>query len=698
MRSITENAILTKVRTLGVSGIEVAPNISPDGLSGCKQYIAPSADPRTMLFVTNGGAFGRGIPKTGIALNGEYLFYRNLKQTPVAVRLRDITSVEYHPSKQHKDSTYHSNDRIILHCGNKADRHMEDCLIGCDCLGMTQLLQQILEIAAQMKTDIQNLSFNQMHEDVHIAYFKILCNFCFLEQKKIAPNAMTAIHNIADRVELSSSKRVEITNYIMRMEQRETVGKLVSDAAQQLSTGGLNILRAVLLFDVIYLYRILHHSAEEWIENPFIVNISKALCISSEWLKCLNGIWDLFIENCYPFSPNISKTGRELYAVAKDYGIPVQEFQLENYCAQATVLRYERNLNQNLFYQNLCLLESAAALLPEDQKKQLKEHAMQYRLTFMKYLKENLCDEISVELLDDCKMLYSRTQDNEDLHLLAYIYAQSGDRIRMEKAVDVLKSALATEFDIHSEIDQLYKIVCCQMNRKMYQLFLKFQQNAKKALKEEYGIKDSLGMDLLHYSLLLSDDEQWNILLSSGKFICDLDEIHPDLLAYGCIGALKQSDELIKSLFMHTTSTAIQLSKQYKKEKFQEKVIGGLCDYVERKSQIYARGCANEEDRQILDNMNSQVDSCRSIYSEKQEDGSRCNNSKATKEMLCQQFISYRRTCLALVQMEPTNIYESTLYKIFQNPFLLKSLALLEPKTCSLINTGTQIFVVPSTN
>lgn len=323
---------------------------------------------------------------------------------------------------------------------------------------------------------------------------------------------------------------------------------------------------------------------------------------------------------------------------------------------------------------------------------------MQHRLTFAKYLKENLCNEIRVELLDDWKMLYSRTQDNEDLHLLAYIYAQSGDRIRMEEAVDVLKSALATEFDIHSEIDQLYKIVCCQMNRKMYRLFLKYQQNPKKALKEEDGIKDSLGMDLLHYSLLLCDDKQWDILLYSGKFICDLDEIHPDLLTYGCIGALKQSDELIKSIFMHTTSTAIQLSKQYKKEKIQEKVIGGLCDYVERKSQIYARGCANEEDRQIFNNMKSQADSCRSIYSNGQEDGSRLNKSEETNKILFQKFESYKRTCLALVQKEPTNIYESTLYKIFQNPFLLKSLALLEPKTCSLIKIDTRIFVVPITN
>lgn len=696
MRSITENAILTKVRTLGVSGIEVAPNISPDGLSGCKQYIAPSADPRTMLFVTNGGAFGRGIPKTGIALNGEYLFYRNLKQTPVAVRLRDITSVEYHPSKQHKDSTYHSNDRIILHCGNKADRHMEDCLIGCDCAAMSSLLQEIVSIADQMSIQLQNRYLSEMTEEVRLTYLKILCNYCYQAQNNISPEALASIQIVANRLNLSSDYKIAVTEYVTDMDHRETSGRLISQIAHDLAAGDLNTFRMTLLFDVIYFCAVLHDNMDDWKTDTFLLGLAKTLRVSQEQLGWLAQMWHYYSHACCQTEQELKKQKKELTQLADMYLIPTHEFEFAIFKAQSVVLCCQMHLKQHLYWRYFNLLKENEKLLPDVECNILEEicaHTMQADLRLME---SELVEELDETIISECVALCGQTHNNEHYHLLAYLYAQSGDRIRMEEIIDYLKANFVVEFDIKQEIDNLYKIACCQMNRKMYRLYQLFLENPKKALKTENGIKDCLGFDLLDYWLFMPEKGNGWKLIKSGKYIRDGESCNFLPLTYGCFAVIHNDNELGKQLFLHTTSKGRTLLKEEKTQQRKE-TVSSILNYIIDDTMKTATSIANtSQNDDFLQKYARFSDAASRVKEYISSEGDAANQTKEISAEIKHECCAYLNHCTESLQnIHSDDEYASFLSQLYTSKRKITELWHLTPSNCVLRKCEGHIFVMP---
>lgn len=693
MPSITENTILAKVHSLGISGIEVAPDISPNGLLGCKQYIAPLADPRTILFVTNAGALGRGVPKTGVALNGEYLFYRNLKQEPVAIRLKEITAVEYHPCKQHKDGTYHNGDLIILHCGSKADRHMEDCLIGCDCVGMSMLLQGIVSQADQMSVQIQNRSLLEMPEELRVNYLKILCNYCYQIQNEITPDALSSVHIVANRLNLSSDSKMCVTEYTTDMEHRETTGNLISAAAQGVSAGDLNTLRITLLFDTLYFCTILHGNIDAWKADGFILGLAKVLRVSHEQLVWLNQLWQYAINTiCLDANKN-QKQKRQLDKLADLYHIPTHALELSFYQAQSVVLGCQRYLKQHKYWRYFNLLKENTKLLPDSQCKILQDRCLDAIQADLQRFKTDLVEDIDSSILSECAALCEQTQNNEHYHLLAYLYAQAGDRVRMEATIDHLKSEFVTEFDIKQEIDTLYKIACCQMNRKMYQLYQLFLTNPKKAIKEENGIKDSMGLDLLDYWLLMQEQGDGWELIKSGKFIRDQATCIDMPPRYGCFAVIHRDDELGMKLFLYTTNKGYALLKTVKNQRRKEavvEIVKYIIDSLVENSKSSAKVRKDE----------AMVQRFEMVTQVTQDMGNRFlpdDSIQKIEDEIQHEYHSYLDRCTEELQklQSGEDEYSAFLWRIYDKRQNISELAQLNTSNCILKKCNEHTFVEP---
>ncbi|MEG1924660.1 MAG: hypothetical protein RR415_02825 [Ruthenibacterium sp.] len=321
---------------------DAIPDIGSKSLKGCKDNLAPDADPNTILFVYIAGALARRlkgadggiVPTTGMASDGKYFFFTNRKGKPQSFLLCEIVKITFEPYKEGKaDTTYAYRDKIVAESATGEYWELEECLLGLSCTEWTAFMESLVQTAKDSDGQypaLQIISLEAMSPGVKEKYLKILCNYAYLNDGQISTDEISLIQSIAVRIEADAQTRLEMRTYMSDVSKKIKTGVLVKPFSEELSYGGLEVLRFSLMQEILYLHEKTQASVV-WSDDGFVNSIQASLAINDEQISLMLYALALHREQLAKNVnlPVLQKKIEKMHETAKQLQIPLVSL----YCA-----------------------------------------------------------------------------------------------------------------------------------------------------------------------------------------------------------------------------------------------------------------------------------------------------------------------------------------------------------------------------
>ena len=265
-------------------GVLVSPNID---LS--TRDIAPDVDTKELLFVTSASAIHPNDKiSTGVAFTTENVYYCNRKGQTSHFPLNQIESVSY--EGKNAWGTYSPGDKVTVTLSDGEQHVLGECLLGCSCPGIVQILTEAAQIAVKIESrdELWRLSLCERPTWQQLNYMKVLYNYAHITGSGEGSDIYAALQSIGVRIDLSPETRGELKDYLFLMQEgsRIKTGILISRCKNAMSYGSYEIFRFSLMQDVLYL-SFVNNSTPKWYEDAFINSLQKTLEITDEQIETM---------------------------------------------------------------------------------------------------------------------------------------------------------------------------------------------------------------------------------------------------------------------------------------------------------------------------------------------------------------------------------------------------------------------------
>lgn len=280
-----ENIIKQKAVQLKSSrrNIDIAPDLCMDLIEKWKKKYCKDLDEDISDYI-----LVMSYTKTGnFVLTGNAMYYDNYLQNGIEwVKFSDITGVEA------KVGGLFTVDKLFLSTRDGGTIQLDGCIDGIDVNKFAQILMYIVKNAEENGQDFtvsrQGVMSYELSDDLKVLYFKVLCNYSYLNDQFIDAEEYNAIGRFSVRMELDSSGRKELRRYMNLVGGREKTGLLLKKIKIQVAdnSGEWDALRYCLLQDVLSIHNIQNRNIP-WREDGFIGSLMEACELCPEQIDTM---------------------------------------------------------------------------------------------------------------------------------------------------------------------------------------------------------------------------------------------------------------------------------------------------------------------------------------------------------------------------------------------------------------------------
>ncbi len=262
--------------------IDIAPDIShSDREKWAKKYASDLSDSNVadIILALSDTSVG------SLAITGRELLFDNFGDH--GLRHVAFSQIESVSSTQ---GGRFSPDTISLHLSDGSDVKMDGSVDGLNIDLIAAIINKAIQLSKQgeLTTSNQNVSSFQLSERLKVLYFKILCNYAYLNDGVIDSDEYNAIANFIVRMELSGDSRKEIRLYMNNLENREKTGVFLKEVKTltQDRTGEWDAFRYSIVQDCLYIHNIQSPDLP-WIKDGFIGSLMQACTLAPEQIDIM---------------------------------------------------------------------------------------------------------------------------------------------------------------------------------------------------------------------------------------------------------------------------------------------------------------------------------------------------------------------------------------------------------------------------
>lgn len=226
--------------------------------------------------------------KTGnFVLTGNTLYYDNYLQNGLeCICYSDIVNVEA------KIGGIFTVDKLFITTRDNKKVQLDGCVDGINVDRFAQILMYIAKKAQDSNESFfvskQGIMSYELPDSLKVLYFKVLCNYSYLNDQFIDADEYNAIGRFSVRMELDSESRKELRQYMNLIEEREKTGVLFKKIKMQTvnNSGQWDALRYCLLQDAIFIHNIQNKNIT-WKEDGFIGSLMETCELRPEQIDTM---------------------------------------------------------------------------------------------------------------------------------------------------------------------------------------------------------------------------------------------------------------------------------------------------------------------------------------------------------------------------------------------------------------------------
>ncbi|GKV57373.1 hypothetical protein NCCP2222_33200 [Sporosarcina sp. NCCP-2222] len=265
-----------------------APSIPDKKLNGAITSYAQDVNLEYVVALQDTSILSSG--KEGCLFLGDAVYLKTSFEKPLKLEYASIESVSY--STFEKAGSFGKLKRVeqveaIMNDGTTHD--LTSLLLNVNLQGFAELINGILAEAENGK-DFVNTSqitpLSEMTEEIKVNYIKIVANFAYSDDQTIDVYEYTEIISLLSRIELSSSRRLEIRSYLSHAENMISTEALLTTLKDSVEEGSFEILSKSLFKDILYIFGT-QHNIQEWSQNQFLTELARSLCITTEEIELI---------------------------------------------------------------------------------------------------------------------------------------------------------------------------------------------------------------------------------------------------------------------------------------------------------------------------------------------------------------------------------------------------------------------------
>lgn len=263
--------------------IEIAPDISENHIETIKnKYFELSVEPFEKYILV------LSYTKTGFFfLTGDKFYFDNFMQDGLQiVPFKEIVDLKT------ETGGIFSPDKIYLKTLKK-EYVLDGSIDGIYLSVFSSVFKQIIKFA----TDHINESFtiseqgilsSQLPEDIKLLYLQILCNYAYINDKKIDTDEYNAISKFSIRMELQNDVRNSLRKYMNDYDERIKTGYLLASIKKKTEnqTGYWDSVKYCMMQDVLYMHK-LHDSEARWEDDGFIGSLMEHCSLNPEQINTM---------------------------------------------------------------------------------------------------------------------------------------------------------------------------------------------------------------------------------------------------------------------------------------------------------------------------------------------------------------------------------------------------------------------------
>lgn len=232
--------------------------------------------------------------KTGnFVLTGDAFYFDNYLQNGLeCIKYTDIAGAEA------KTGGLFTVDKLFLTTKTGREIQLDGCIDGIDVNKFAQILMFIVKKARECGEDFsvskQGIMSYELPDDLKVLYFKVLCNYSYLNDKLIDADEYNAIGRFSIRMELGSEGRKELRKYMNLISTREKTGVLLKHIKAKIAgnSGQWDAIRYCLLQDIIFIHNI-QNMNQSWTEDGFVGSMMEASGLCPEQIDTMCRAVDL---------------------------------------------------------------------------------------------------------------------------------------------------------------------------------------------------------------------------------------------------------------------------------------------------------------------------------------------------------------------------------------------------------------------
>ncbi|MDA9557569.1 hypothetical protein N9R79_08735 [Vibrio sp.] len=219
--------IQENIGTIAYKGLHIAPDIPEKKLNNAASSMELQDAVGSIIAILDSTLFGSG--KDGLAFTGEKFVYKPAFESPELVIFSDLDKAEYSREVTTNDSGKEKVKEYTTVTRKDGSFFKVDNISECDLVKLAEFLNDIANTDFDsFKEEDQIVALSDMSEDLKIAYLKIIVNMAYSDDEKVDENEFAQILLLMTRLELSSSSRFTLREYIVSGGELENLELLLN--------------------------------------------------------------------------------------------------------------------------------------------------------------------------------------------------------------------------------------------------------------------------------------------------------------------------------------------------------------------------------------------------------------------------------------------------------------------------------------
>ena len=230
--------------------LSVAPDIPEKKLNNAVVAFAYAGSVSNVVGLYDNTVFGSG--KDGLLFTGEQIIYRAAFSDPVSIPFAEMESAEYVELLTGKNN---DKSEPCVRIRRKDGRAIElKSLMDCDYVALSKVLSGAISGFNEFREEKQIIPISEMHDDLKVAYVKVMVNMAYDNDGVIDAKEMAEILLLMTRIDLQVDSRLNLRAYMSDKIRLVPMSQLIGIIDSECPEGQIKSVHISLVKDLINIY------------------------------------------------------------------------------------------------------------------------------------------------------------------------------------------------------------------------------------------------------------------------------------------------------------------------------------------------------------------------------------------------------------------------------------------------------------